>query len=64
MELNNKIATVLLESLTLEELEAIVERKKKEIKFIVEPKVLTESERTKNYCRKLLLKKLHPPKFK
>ena len=63
-QLNNKIASVLLESLTLEELEAMVEQKKQINKQISAPFKLTEEEMIKNYCREFLLKKLYPPKYK
>tara|TARA_R110001606_G_scaffold247882_2_gene395951 strand:+ start:207 stop:404 length:198 start_codon:yes stop_codon:yes gene_type:complete len=63
-QLNNKIASVLLESLTLEELEAMVEQKKQINKQISAPLKLTEEEMIKNYCREFLLKKLYPPKYK
>ena len=64
LPLNNKIASILMDSLTLEELEAMVEQKKQEIKNTSEPVQMTEEEKTRNYCMDLLMKKLHAPKYK
>ena len=62
--LNNKIASIVMDSLTLEELEAMVEQKKQEIKKRSEPVQMTEQEKTRNYCTELLMKKLNAPKYK
>lgn len=64
LQLNNKIASVLMDSLTLEELEAMVEQKRQECKKLSAPVKMTEKEKIKNYCTDLLKKKLHPPKYK
>jgi hypothetical protein len=63
-QLNNKIASVLMDSLTLEELEAMVEQKKQESKKSYAPVEMSEKEKIKNYCMDLLKKKLHAPKYK
>ena len=62
--LNNKIASIVMDSLTLEELEAMVEQKKQEIKKVSEPIQMTAEEKTRNYCMELLMKKLNAPKYK
>ena len=53
-----------MDSLTLEELEAMVEQKRQECKKLSAPVKMTEKEKIKNYCTDLLKKKLHPPKYK
>ena len=53
-----------MDSLTLEELEAMVEQKKQECNKLSKPVKMTEKEKIKNYCTDLLKKKLHPPKYK
>lgn len=53
-----------MDSLTLEELEAMVEQKRQESKKLSAPVKMTEKEKIKNYCTDLLKKKLHPPKYK
>jgi len=63
-QLNNNIASALISSLTLEELEAMVEQKRQESKKLSAPVKMTEKEKIKNYCTDLLKKKLHPPKYK
>ena len=60
--LNNKIASVLLDSLTLDELEAMVELKKHERNKLSAPVKMTEKEKIKNYCMDYLMKKLYAPK--
>lgn len=50
--------------LTLEELEAMVERKKQESKKLSAPVKMTEKEKIKNYCMDYLMKKLYAPKYK
>ena len=62
--LDTKIASILMDSLTLEELEAMVERKKQEIKINKSPAPvkMTEEEKIRNYCMDYLKKKLHAPK--
>jgi|GEM_PF-2091972 hypothetical protein len=64
LQLNNKIASLVMDSLTLEELEAMVEQKRQESKKLSAPVKMTEKEKIKNYCTDLLKKKLHPPKYK
>ena len=64
LQLNNKIASILYDSLTLEELEAMVELKKQERNKISTPVKMTEQEKIKNYCKELLMKKLFAPKYK
>lgn len=64
LQLNNKIASILYDSLTLEELEAMVELKKQERNKISTPVKMTEKEKIKNYCKELLMKKLFAPKYK
>jgi len=64
LQLNNKIASLVMDSLTLEELEAMVEQKRQECKKLSAPVKMTEKEKIKNYCTDLLKKKLHPPKYK
>jgi len=64
LQLNNKIASVLLDSLTLEELEAMVGLKKQECNKLSAPVKMTEKEKIKNYCTELLKKKLYAPKFR
>lgn len=64
LQLNNKIASVLLDSLTLEELEAMIELKKQERNKLSAPVQMTEEEKIKNYCVDLLKKKLYAPKYK
>jgi len=63
LQLNNKIASLVLDSLTLEELEAMVELKKQERNKLSAPVKLTEQEKTKSYCLALLKKKLYAPKY-
>ena len=63
MLLDSKIASVLMDSLTLEELEAMVERKKQESNKLSTPVKMTEKEKIENYCMDLLKKKLHAPKY-
>lgn len=63
-QLNNNIASALISSLTLEELEAMVEQKRQECKKFSAPVKMTEKEKIKNYCTGLLKKKLYPPKYK
>ena len=62
-QLDNKIASALIGSLTLEELEAMVEQKRQEIKKITTPVKMTEKEKIKNYCVDLLKKKLYAPTY-
>jgi len=64
LQLNNKIASLVMDGLTLEELEAMVEQKRQECKKLSAPVKMTEKEKIKNYCTDLLKKKLHPPKYK
>jgi hypothetical protein len=64
LQLNNKIASLVMDSLTLEELEAMIEQKRQECKKLSAPVKMTEKEKIKNYCTDLLKKKLHPPKYK
>ena len=64
LQLNNKIASVILDSLTLEELEAMVEQKKQERNKFSAAMQMTEEEKTINYCRELLMKQLFAPKYK
>jgi len=64
LQLNNKIASLVMDSLTLEELEAMVEQKRQECKKLSAPVKMTEKEKIKNYCTDLLKKKLYPPKYK
>ena len=52
-----------MDSLTLEELEAMVEQKRQECKKFSAPVKMTEKEKTKNYCLDLLKKKLYAPKY-
>ncbi len=52
-----------MDSLTLEELEAMVERKKQESNKLSAPVKMTEKEKIENYCMDLLKKKLHAPKY-
>ena len=61
--LDSKIASVLMDSLTLEELEAMVERKKQERNKLAAPVKMTEEEKIKNYCLGYLKKKLYAPKY-
>lgn len=63
-ELNEKIASSLLDSLTLKELEAMLEQKKQRINKVSTPRKLTEKEKFKAEYRRLLKKKLYPPKGK
>lgn len=62
MQLETKIVTVIFDSLSLEELEAMVVEKKAKLKTL--PIKLTEKQITKNYCMDYLKKKLHAPKYK
>jgi hypothetical protein len=64
LQLDNKIASALMGSLTLEELEAMVELKKQERNKLSAPLQMTEEQKIKNYCRELLKKKLYAPKYK
>ena len=64
LQLNNKIASLVMDSLTLEELEAMVEQKRQECNKLSKPVKMTEKEKIKNYCTDLLKKKLYPPKYK
>ena len=64
LQLDNKLASVLMDSLTLEELEAMVELKRQECKKLSPPVKMTENEKIKNYCMDFLKKKLYPPKFR
>ena len=63
-QLDNKIASALIGSLTLEELEAMVEQKRQEVKKISTPVKMTENEKIKSYCVNLLKKKLYAPIYK
>ncbi len=62
-QLDTKIASIVYDSLTLEELEAMVELKKQEINKLSAPVKMTEQEKIKNYCMNYLKKKLHAPKY-
>ena len=62
-QLDSKIASVLMDSLTLEELEAMVELKKQENKKLSAPVKITKEEKIKNYCMDYLKKKLYAPKY-
>ena len=64
MNLDSTISTIILDSLSLEDLQVMVERKRQLPVNSFHPKKLTEVQKTKNYCRELLLKKLNPPKFR
>ena len=64
LQLDNKIASALIGSLTLEELEAMVELKKQERNKFSIPVQMTDEEKIKNYCIELLKKKLYAPKYK
>jgi hypothetical protein len=64
LQLNNKIASLVMDSLTLEELEAMVEQKRQECQKLSAPVKMTKKGKIKNYCTDLLKKKLHPPKYK
>ncbi len=64
LQLNNKIASLVMDSLTLEELEAMVEQKRQEIKKLSAPVKMTEKEKIKNNCMDFLKKKLYAPKYK
>ena len=64
LQLDNKIASIIFDSLTLEELEVMVEHKKREIKKFSAPVKMTKEEKIKNYCIGVLKKKLHAPKYK
>ncbi len=62
-QLNNNIASALISSLTLEELEAMVEQKRQEFKKLSAPVRMTEKDKIRNYCFDLLKKKLYAPKY-
>jgi len=64
LQLNNKIASLVMDSLTLEELEAMIEQKRQECKKLSAPVKMTEKEKIKNYCMDFLKKKLFAPKFR
>jgi len=64
LQLNNKIASVIMDSLSLEEMEAMVELKKQERNKFSAAIQMTEEEKTKNYCMDILKKKLYAPKYK
>ena len=53
-----------MDSLTLEELEAMVGLKKQEKNNLSAPVRMTENEKIKNYCMDFLKKKLIAPKFR
>lgn len=50
-------------SLTLDELEAMVELKKQERNKLSAPMKMSEEEKIKNYCMDYLKKKLYAPKY-
>jgi hypothetical protein len=62
--LDNKIASLVMDNLTLEELEAMLEQKRKEIKFLSAPVQLTEKDKIRNYCINLLKKKFYAPTYR
>ena len=53
-----------MDSLSLEEMEAMVELKKQERNKFSAAIQMTEEEKTKNYCMDILKKKLYAPKYK
>jgi len=64
MNLDSKIADMIISQLSIEELEAILERKKQEKAKSSIPVKLTEKQKIKNYCMDFLKKKLYAPKYK
>jgi len=62
MNLDSKIADMIISQLSIEELEAIIELKKQVHKTVLVPKVMTEKQKIKNYCMDFLKKKLNAPK--
>jgi len=63
-QLDSKIASILMDNLTQEELEAMVELKKQERNKFSAPVKMTEEEKIKNYCMDILKKKLYAPRYK
>jgi len=63
-QLDSKIASILMDNLTQEELEAMVELKKQERNKFSAPVKMTEEEKIKNYCMDTLKKKLYAPRYK
>lgn len=61
-----KILNVLTDSLSIEDLEALIEKKRHKSTSDTQPKIMTERERLKAHYRKLLLSsgKFYPPKNK
>lgn len=64
LQLNIKLASVIMDNLSLEEMEAMVELKKQEKNKLSTPIQMTEEEKIKNYCMDILKKKLYPPIYK
>lgn len=64
LQLDKKIASIVYDSLTLEELEVMVEHKKRERNKLSAPIKMSEEDKIKNYCMGFLKKKLNPPKYK
>ncbi|HCE54401.1 MAG TPA: hypothetical protein DER05_05080 [Lutibacter sp.] len=64
LQLNSNIASALIGSLTLEELEAMVEQKRQDFKKLSAPVKMTEKDKIRNYCIDLLKKKLYAPRYK